>query len=121
MKAQAVAARTYALKNMRRFAMITYPNLPETVVVYDTYTNTPSEGAATEGASEGAEETVQIPAVVYSRSTLFILPIIGALAWLINGIWGITLAMRRQSLGAYILWSGTIIVQICSFFAQFPA
>lgn len=45
---------------------------------------------------------------------LLILPAIGALAWLANGIIGVALyaARRDERPAAYLLWSGSIIVQL---------
>jgi hypothetical protein len=58
-----------------------------------------------------------LPDVVREKSALFLLPAIGLLAWLINGVWGLWMAFHRQHTGAYMLWAGTIIVQICSYLA----
>jgi len=62
-------------------------------------------------ASEGLSE------VVRNKSALFLLPGIGLLAWLANGVWGMWMAHRKQLIGAYMLWCGAIIVQICSLLA----
>lgn len=58
-----------------------------------------------------------LPAIVNNKSALFLLPGIGLLAWLINGIWGTWMVYRKQLLGAYMLWGGALIVQICSLLA----
>jgi hypothetical protein len=58
-----------------------------------------------------------LPEVVNNKSALFLLPGIGLLAWLINGAWGMWMVYRKQLLGAYMLWGGAIIVQICSLLA----
>ena len=42
---------------------------------------------------------------------------IGLMTWLINGLWGLWMAFRQQRTGAYMLWGGTLIVQICSYMA----
>jgi hypothetical protein len=58
-----------------------------------------------------------LPDVVREKSALFLLPAIGLLAWTINGMWGLWLAFHQQRTGAYMLWTGAIIVQICSYLA----
>jgi len=58
-----------------------------------------------------------LPELFNNKSALFLLPGIGLLAWLINGAWGMWMAYRKQLLGAYMLWGGAIIVQICSLLA----
>lgn len=45
------------------------------------------------------------------RQGLFLLPLIGVLAWGVNGAWG-GVIYRRQRLGAYLLWGGAVAVQI---------
>jgi len=45
------------------------------------------------------------------RQRLFLLPLIGLLAWGINGVLG-GLIYRRQRLAAYLLWGGAVAVQI---------
>ncbi|MFN8487061.1 MAG: PH domain-containing protein [Caldilineaceae bacterium] len=57
------------------------------------------------------------PESIHSKSTLFVLPAIGMLAWLANGLWGMWMVYRKQVLGAYMLWGGALIVQICSLLA----
>lgn len=58
-----------------------------------------------------------IPELVRSKETLFLLPLIGLVAWIVNGLWGLIMAMRRQRPGAYLLWGGTLVVQLCAFLA----
>ena len=58
-----------------------------------------------------------LPEQIREKTTLFLLPVIGLLAWLINGVWGLIMSARNQQSGAYLLWGGAIIVQICSFLA----
>jgi hypothetical protein len=72
--------------------MIQYPALPERLVFHYN--------------SEG------IPDSIRAKSSLFMLPIIGLLAFLINGAGGIWMAYRQQRLGAYLLWGGTLTVQL---------
>lgn len=77
--------------------MINFPSLPDTL--------------AFQYNSQG------IPVAIRNKSTLFLLPIIGFLAWLVNGIGGIIMALRDQPTGAYLLWGGAIVVQVCSLLA----
>ncbi len=58
-----------------------------------------------------------LPDVIRSKSALFIIPIIGFLAWLVNGVAGLWMAMRRQPIAAYMLWGGAVAVQACSLLA----
>jgi len=58
-----------------------------------------------------------LPDVVREKSSLFLLPGIGLLAWLANGVWGLWMAFRQQRTGAYMLWGGALIVQLCSYMA----
>lgn len=58
-----------------------------------------------------------IPELVRDKSGLFLLPMIGLICWIINGLWGILMASRNQVTGAYLLWSGAVLVQVSLFFA----
>lgn len=58
-----------------------------------------------------------IPEQAREKGVLFLLPIIGLLAWLVNGVWGLLMSAREQKTGAYLLWTGTLIVQLFSFLA----
>ncbi len=58
-----------------------------------------------------------LPEAIRSKTALFLLPGIGLSAWLANGLWGMWMANRKQFLGAYMLWGGAIIVQLCSLMA----
>lgn len=77
--------------------MVRYPSLPDVMAV--------RYGPG--GVPEQARE----------KGVLFLLPVIGLLAWLVNGVWGSLMAARDQKTGAYLLWTGTLIVQIVSFVA----
>lgn len=57
------------------------------------------------------------PELIRAKARLFLIPAIGLMAWLINGIWGGVLVVRNQLIGAYMLWGGSIIVQVVSLFA----
>jgi hypothetical protein len=77
--------------------MVNYPDLPDVLVFHYN--------------SEG------IPDVVRSKAALFLLPAVGFLAWVVNGFWGLWMSVRRQRIGAYMLWGGTLIVQVFSMLA----
>jgi hypothetical protein len=77
--------------------MVRFPNLPDAMAFHYN--------------SQG------LPDVVREKTALFLLPAIGLMAWLINGVWGLWMAFRQERTGAYMLWGGTIIVQICSYMA----
>ncbi len=51
------------------------------------------------------------PELVRDKDVLFRLPAIGLFAWAVNGLWGVFMVWRKQPVGAYLLWSGTIVVQ----------
>lgn len=77
--------------------MIGFPNLPDVLTVrYN---------------SEG------LPEEISRKVVLFRLPVIGALAWFINGVLGLWAMARRQRMGAYMLWSGAIVVELFSLLA----
>lgn len=78
--------------------MVRYPALPDALAVRYT--------------AAGAPEQVR------EKGTLFLLPAIGLMAWLVNGIWGLIMAARGRSEGAYLLWGGTLLVQVCAFLAM---
>lgn len=84
--------------------MVSFPDLPNDVVM-----------SYTEAVVQN--EVVRVPAVIRSKSSLFLLPVIGLLTWLFNGACGVWMAMRDQRVGAYLLWAGTLIVQVFTFFA----
>jgi hypothetical protein len=54
-----------------------------------------------------------------NKEVLFRLPVIGLFAWVVNGGWGLWMVNRRQPVGAYLLWGGTIVVQIFLLFALY--
>jgi hypothetical protein len=77
--------------------MISFPNLPEVLTVrYN---------------SEGLPEEIR------EKGALYRLPIIGLLAWGINGLAGLLLMARRQPMAAYMLWTGAIVVELFSLLA----
>ncbi len=58
-----------------------------------------------------------LPEIVRDKQVLFRLPLIGLMAWAVNGAWGAWMALRRQPVGAYLLWGSTILIQIFLLFA----
>lgn len=60
-----------------------------------------------------------LPDSIRPKSALFLLPAIGLIAFLVNGLVGVWMACRRQRTGAYLLWGGTISVQLLSLLALF--
>jgi hypothetical protein len=72
--------------------MIQYPSLPDRLVFHYN--------------SEGVPDSIR------AKSSLFMLPIIGLLAFVINGAGGVFMAYRQQRLGSYLLWGGTLTVQL---------
>ena len=77
--------------------MVRFPNLPDAMAFHYN--------------SQG------LPDVVREKTALFLLPAVGLMAWLINGVWGLWMSFRQERTGAYMLWGGTLIVQICSYMA----
>jgi len=73
------------------FLAFRFPTLPEQVVLHFDSAGQPDRVGARQG--------------------LFLLPLIGLLAWGVNAVWGIAI-YRRQRLAAYLLWGGAIAVQI---------
>jgi len=49
---------------------------------------------------------------IASKSTLFILPTVGALVWAANG-WLGAFVYHFEKLGAYFLWGSAVVMQIC--------
>ena len=58
-----------------------------------------------------------LPVEIREKAALFRLPVIGLLAWILNGGFGLWLLTRQQAIGAYMLWGGAIVVQIFSLVA----
>lgn len=77
--------------------MVRFPSLPDVLTVRYT----------TEG----------IPEQVREKESLFLLPAIGMMAWVVNGVWGLVMAARKQKPGAYLLWGGTLLVQLSALLA----
>jgi hypothetical protein len=77
--------------------MISFPNLPEVLTVRYNSAGSPAE--------------------VREKGALYRLPIIGLLAWGINGLAGLLLLARRQPMAAHMLWAGALVVQVFSLLA----
>lgn len=77
--------------------MVRFPSLPDVMTVRYTV--------------EG------IPDQIRSKETLFLLPLIGLVAWIVNGLWGWIMTIRHQRPAAYLLWGGTLVVQLCALLA----
>jgi hypothetical protein len=77
--------------------MISFPNLPDVLTV--------------------RYNSAGLPEEIREKSALYRLPIIGFLAWGINGAAGMILMARRQPMAAYMLWSGALVVQVFSLLA----
>jgi hypothetical protein len=60
-----------------------------------------------------------IPDRIVPKSGLFVLPIIGLIAWLFNLVVGIWLYRRVQQGAAYLLWGGAVVVQVVAGLALF--
>lgn len=58
-----------------------------------------------------------VPDSIRPKGALFLLPVIGAFAYLVNGSSGLWMACRNQRAGAYLLWVGALIVQSLTFLA----
>ena len=70
--------------------MISFPNLPDVLTV--------------------RYNSAGLPEEIRAKTALFRLPVIGLLAWLINGVAGLVLMARQQRTGAYMLWGGALTV-----------
>ena len=77
--------------------MISFPNLPDVLTV--------------------RYNSAGLPEEIREKGALYRLPIIGLLAWGINGVTGLLLLARRQPTAAYMLWAGALVVQIFSLLA----
>lgn len=77
--------------------MISFPNLPEVLTV--------------------RYNSAGLPEEIGEKGALYRLPVIGLLAWGINGIAGLLLLARGQQAAAYMLWGGAVVVQVFSLLA----
>jgi hypothetical protein len=72
--------------------MISFPGLPDALTVRYNSQGTPEE--------------------IREKAALFRLPLIGLLAWLVNGGLGLWMLSSKHRTGAYLLWGGAIVVQV---------
>ena len=77
--------------------MISFPNLPDVLTV--------------------RYNSAGLPEEIREKGALYRLPIIGLLAWGVNGVVVLILLSRRQPTAAYMLWAGALVVQIFSLLA----
>ncbi len=82
--------------------MVSYPSLPERMSFPPV------------GEDLGAVDSLRR---IRPKEVLFMLPTIGWVAYLLNGALGLWMALRRQWVGAYLLWTGTLVVQGMSLIA----
>lgn len=79
------------------YVMIRFPHLPDTLVFHYN--------------SQGLPDSIR------PKSVLFLLPIIGLLAFLANSAGGLWMKLRSHPSGANLFWAGTLLVQILTFLA----
>lgn len=79
--------------------MVRYPGLPEMLIV--------------QYNQSGAPDSIR------PKTSLFVLPIIGLAAYVVNGLGGFWMAFRGQQLGAYLLCGGALVVQLLVLLALF--
>jgi hypothetical protein len=60
-----------------------------------------------------------IPDRIVPKSGLFVLPLIGLIAWVFNLVTGVWLYRRVQQGAAYLLWGGAVVVQLIAGLALF--
>lgn len=56
-----------------------------------------------------------VPEILRPKSALFLLPVIGLVAFMTNTLAGFWMKLRSQRYGAYLLWTGSLLVQGLSF------
>jgi hypothetical protein len=60
-----------------------------------------------------------LPDRIVPKSGLFVLPLIGLIAWVFNLVMGIWLYRWVQQGAAYLLWGGAVVVQFVAGLALF--
>jgi len=63
--------------------------------------------------------TAGLPDSIRPKNSLFLLPAIGLIVYLVNGLAGLWMVCRRQRMGAHLLWGSTLSVQTLSLLALF--
>ncbi len=79
------------------YVMIRFPQFPDTLVFH--------------------YNRQGVPDSIRPKSALFLLPVIGLLAYLTNSLGGLWMRLRGQPSGAYLFWSGSLLVQVLVFLA----
>lgn len=60
-----------------------------------------------------------LPDSIRPKNSLFLLPAMGLIVYLVNGVAGLWMVCRQQRMGAHLLWGSTLSVQILSLLALF--
>ena len=81
------------------YLMIRFPNLPEALVFH--------------------YNRQGVPDSIRPKDSLFLLPAIGLLTYLTNTLAGLRMRMQGQPSGAYLFWTGSLLVQALSLLALF--
>ena len=81
------------------YLMIRFPNLPEALVFH--------------------YNRQGVPDSIRPKDSLFLLPAVGLLTYLTNTLAGLWMRMQGQPSGAYLFWTGSLLVQALSLLALF--
>ena len=81
------------------YLMIRFPHLPEALVFH--------------------YNRQGVPDSIRPKNALFLLPVIGLLTYLTNTLAGLWMRMQGQPSGAYLFWTGSLLVQALSLLALF--
>ena len=81
------------------YLMIRFPNLPESLVFH--------------------YNRQGVPDSIRPKNSLFLLPAVGLLTYLTNTLAGLWMRMQGQPSGAYLFWTGSLLVQALSLLALF--
>ena len=81
------------------YLMIRFPNLPESLVFH--------------------YNRQGVPDSIRPKNSLFLLPAVGLLTYLTNTLAGLWMKMQGQRSGAYLFWTGSLLVQALSLLALF--
>ena len=81
------------------YLMIRFPNLPEALVFH--------------------YNRQGVPDSIRPKDSLFLLPAVGLLTYLTNTLAGLWMKMQGQPSGAYLFWTGSLLVQALSLLALF--
>ena len=81
------------------YLMIRFPQLPDTLVFH--------------------YNRQGVPDSIRPKSALFLLPVVGLLTYLTNTVAGLWMRLRGQPTGAFLFWTGSLLVQALSSMALF--